>query len=657
MDTRDPTKPPRPPRGAGGAKGEGETPAPGGPRGGVLLAIFLVLLAFGVAQIFFAEPPSRSIRYDQFISYLDEGRIDWVVLGPDAIQGSFKEGKVPQAHGSGDHQHEDAHGRLFQTPRVDDSSLVSKLEAAHVAFRGQPTSPWAESWPTLLYIGMTILLMIFLWRGMFRRMAGQAGGVLSFGKSRGKIMQEADVSVTFADVAGADEAKQELQEIIEFLKRPEKFRRIGARIPKGVLLVGPPGTGKTLMARAVAGEAGVPFISISGSEFVEMFVGVGAARVRDLFEQAAKTAPCIVFIDELDALGRSRGAGPVMGANEERETTLNQLLVEMDGFEPLEAVILMAATNRPEVLDPALLRPGRFDRQVLVDRPDRKGREDILRVHVRGVKLADDVNLETLAQRTPGFAGADLSNLVNEAALLAARHDAQAVTMKDFSNAIDRVVAGLEKKNRLMDDEERRRIAYHEVGHALCSHLSGSDERVHKISIVPRGIAALGYTMQLPDQEKYLMTEAQIRVRLRGLLGGRASEEVVFGESSTGAQNDLLKATEIARAMVTEYGMSERLGPVHLSRERRPVFLGERQSSGMGGSYGDAVANAIDAEVHRIVASALDEAKKLLAENRDSLDTITHRLLEAEQLEGDELEQALAKALELHTARHREAAE
>ena len=651
MNGRTPGTPaPPPPEGTKGAGGS----QMGAPRGGVVLVILLALLAFGVTQVLFARPAASPIRYDELKRYVREGRVDWVVLSDDEIRGAFEEGKVPS------HVQEEGRAtaeRSFVTPRVEDEALVDELERAGVAYRGEPSSAWAESWPTLIYIAMTIFLMVFLWRGMFRRMAGQAGGVLSFGKSRGKVIQEADVHVTFADVAGADEAKQELQEIIEFLKRPEKFRRIGARIPKGVLLVGPPGTGKTLMARAVAGEAGVPFISISGSEFVEMFVGVGAARVRDLFEQALKAAPCIVFIDELDALGRSRGQGAIMGANEERETTLNQLLVEMDGFEPREAVILMAATNRPEVLDPALLRPGRFDRQVLVDRPDRKGREQILRVHVRPVKLAEDVDLETLAKRTPGFAGADLANLVNEAALLAARRDAGEVGMRDFSAAIDRVVAGLEKKNRLMDDEERKRIAYHEVGHALVSHLSGSDERVHKISIVPRGIAALGYTMQLPDQEKYLMTEGQIRVRLRGLLGGRASEEVVFGEGSTGAQNDLLKATEVARAMVTEYGMSDRLGPVHLSRERRPVFLGEKPTPSLTPTYGESVADQIDAEVRRIVARALEEAKQLLTEGREALEAMTKRLLENEQLEGSELDALLAKALEAHRARRQEAAE
>jgi cell division protease FtsH len=639
---------PGPNRGKPGRRGGSDTPPqPGPPRGGILLLLFAVMLAFGLAQIFFTQPAAERIRYDQFERYLNEGRIDWVRIGEQEIRGAFHEDQIPEREEAG---REGPRNERFVTGRIgrDTEELQRMLREANVAYSSEPRSPWAESWPTFLYIGMTVLLMIFLWRMMFRRMGGGAGGVLSFGKSRGKVIQESDVDVTFDHVAGADEAKEELREIIEFLQRPDKFRRIGAKIPKGVLLVGPPGTGKTLMARAVAGEAGVPFISISGSEFVEMFVGVGAARVRDLFEQANKSAPCIVFIDELDALGRSRGGAQMMGSNEERETTLNQLLVEMDGFDPRDAVIIMAATNRPEVLDPALLRPGRFDRQVLVDRPDRHGREAILRVHVKGVKLAEDVDLETLAKRTPGFAGADLANLVNEAALLAARRDAPAVTMKDFSAAIDRVVAGLEKKNRLMDDEERERIAYHEVGHALCSVLSGSDERVHKISIVPRGVAALGYTMQLPDQEKYLMTESQIRVRLRGLLGGRAAEEVVFGEPSTGAQNDLQKATEIARAMVTEYGMSERLGPVHLSRERRPVFLGDGSALGAG-EHGDEVADAIDAEVRSIVARALQESKALLGANRDALETITRRLLEEEQLEGDALESLLEDAKRAYT--------
>ncbi|MGF1466323.1 MAG: ATP-dependent zinc metalloprotease FtsH [Sandaracinaceae bacterium] len=620
-----------------------------------MLVLLLLGLGVGLLQIFLASGPTDAIRYDEFLTFLDEGRVSRVEVSPTEIRGEYKEDRIPapdRPEGMPEGEEPPPRPQTFTTPRggLIDEALVQRLNEEGVEFVGRAPSAWETSWPTFLYLGLLVLMMLWLWRGLFRRMSSSAGGVLSFGKSRGKVIPESSVSVRFDDVAGADEAKQELQEIIEFLQRPEKFRRIGARIPKGVLLVGPPGTGKTLMARAVAGEAGVPFISISGSEFVEMFVGVGAARVRDLFEQAAKTAPCIVFIDELDALGRSRGNTGIAGTNEERESTLNQLLVEMDGFEPHEAVIIMAATNRPEVLDPALLRPGRFDRQVLVDRPDRTGREAILRVHTRTVSISEDVDLTELAKRTPGFAGADLANLVNEAALLAARRDAEAVAMRDFSAAIDRVIAGLEKKNRLMSDDERKRIAYHEVGHALASHLSRSDERVHKISIVPRGMAALGYTMQLPDQEKYLMTEPAIRTRLRGLLGGRAAEEVVFGDPSTGASNDLQKATEIARAMVTEYGMSEVLGPVHLSRERRPVFLGDRMG-GTTGNFGDDVADAIDREIKSIVETALREAKDLLASNREALETIVDRLVERETLEGSELEGLLADALAASDAR------
>ena len=625
--------------------------APRAPRWGVLVLAIVAMIGLALAQVFFSSPPTDPIRYDEFKRFLREDRVEWVALTPSEVRGAYREGRVPPPARVPDAP-QSAQPRerppQFATPRLEDPHLVEELEDAGVAFRGQPGSAWSESWPTFLYIGLTVLLMIFLWRGMFRRMAGQAGGVLAFGKSRGKVIPESSVSVTFDDVAGADEAKQELQEIIEFLKKPEKFRRIGAQIPTGVLLVGPPGTGKTLMARAVAGEAGVPFISISGSEFVEMFVGVGAARVRDLFEQAARTAPCIVFIDELDALGRSRAGGQMLGSNEERESTLNQLLVEMDGFEPREAVIIMAATNRPEILDSALLRPGRFDRQVLIDRPDRKGREAILRVHVRGVRIQPEVDLEELAKRTPGFAGADLANLVNEAALLAARRDAEEVAMKDFSSAIDRVVAGLEKKNRIMTDEERKRIAYHEVGHALVGTLSGSGDRVHKISIVPRGMAALGYTMQLPDQERYVMTEGDITARLCALLGGRAAEEVVFGDASTGAQNDIEKATDIARAMVTEYGMSEPIGPVRVSRERRPIFLGDRALPELGSASGERLANLVDEEVRRIVQAALDGAKRILTERRESLEEITRALLENEMLEGDRLEALLARAVEAH---------
>jgi cell division protease FtsH len=469
--------------------------------------------------------------------------------------------------------------------------------------------------------------------------------VLAFGKSRGKVWEERDVHVSFADVAGVDEAKEELVEIIDFLKSPGKYRAIGARIPKGVLLVGPPGTGKTLLARAVAGEAKVPFISINGSEFVEMFVGVGAARVRDLFVQAEKAAPCIVFIDELDAIGRSRGgAAQGHGGNEEREQTLNQLLVEMDGLEPKRAVIIMSATNRPEVLDLALLRPGRFDRQIVVDRPDLEGRVQILRVHTRGVLLEPDVDIAVVAARTPGFAGADLANLVNEAALLAARRGRGAVSMHEISDAIDRVVAGLQKKSRLITEHERRRVAFHEAGHALASVLAGSEERVHKISIIPRGMAALGFTMQMPTRDRYIVTESELHTKLIGLLGGRAAEEIVFGEASTGAKNDLQNATEIARAMVTEYGMSEAVGLVSVAQDA-PLFLPGLAGMPRGGrNVGEHLGDTVDSEVRSIVDAAYRGARALLEENRPALDQLAERLIEVEQLEGEELERLLEEA-------------
>ncbi len=612
-----------------------EPPDRGG-RGRTLLWVFAILAVAGGMSLLATQtagPAAGRIRYDELRTFIEEDRVEHVVLGDREIRGSFREDRVPDAEG------DRPRDRRFVLDRVEDPELVETLEAHDVRFEGEHVSPWGESWPTLLSVGLTILMVFFLWRMLAAR--GGPTGALAFGKSRGKVLQEADVDVTFDDVAGADEAKEELREVIELLRKPEKFRRLGAKIPKGVLLVGPPGTGKTLLARAVAGEAGVPFISINGSEFVEMFVGVGAARVRDLFEQAERAAPCIVFIDELDALGRSRTGGGFAG-NEERESTLNQLLVEMDGFAPHRAVILMAATNRPEVLDPALLRAGRFDRQILVDRPDRLGREAILRVHTRTVRLAEDVDLEVVARRTPGFAGADLANLVNEGALLAAREDADAVTMAHLSAALDRVVAGLAKKNRLIDEVERERVAYHEVGHAICAHLAGTGERVHKISIVPRGLGALGFTMNLPDREKQMLTKGELLSRLRGLLGGRAAEEVIYGEPSTGAQNDLQKATAIARAMITEYGMSDTLGPVYLSDDSRPVFLGGPAASGGPRSHGDAVGDRIDAEVRELVSRALGDARRMLEEQRPILERITRRLLEAEQLEGEELAELLA---------------
>ena len=458
---------------------------------------------------------------------------------------------------------------------------------------------------------------------------------MSFARSRAKIYAaEDDVKVKFVDVAGVDEAEDELREIVEFLKNPKKYTSIGGRIPKGVLLVGPPGTGKTLLARAVAGEANVPFFSLSGSEFVEMFVGVGAARVRDLFNQAANKAPCIVFIDELDALGKVRIQSP-MGSHEEREQTLNQLLAEMDGFDARKGVIIMGATNRPEVLDPALMRPGRFDRQVLVDKPDVRGREEILKIHVKHVKTAEGVDLKVIAARTAGFAGADLANLVNEAALLAARHDKTSVEMKDFDEAIDRVIAGLEKK-RVMSDKERRIVAYHESGHAIVATVLPGLDPVHKISIVQRGFGALGYTMQLPLEDKYLMTKSDLLSQLSVLLGGRSAEEIAFNEISTGAQNDLMRATDIARAMVTEFGMSDALGVVNYDGHRQPAFI-ENPFARERGNYAEETALQIDTEIKRILTAAHERARQILRDYRETLDRLSERLLEKEVIEADEL--------------------
>jgi cell division protease FtsH len=465
-------------------------------------------------------------------------------------------------------------------------------------------------------------------------MSGAEGGVMSFARSKHRVFAEDDVKTSFADVAGVDEAEQELKEIVEFLKNPRKYTALGGRIPKGVLLVGPPGTGKTLLARAVAGEAKVPFFSLSGSEFVEMFVGVGAARVRDLFAQAEQKAPCIIFIDELDALGRARVQSPI-GSHEEREQTLNQLLAEMDGFDSRKAIIIMAATNRPEVLDPALLRPGRFDRQVLVDKPDVKGREEVLRIHTKQVKLASNVDLKVVAARTAGFAGADLANLVNEAALLAARKDKSAVEMSDFEEAIDRLIAGLEKK-RVMSTKEREIVAYHESGHALVATLTPGMDPVHKISIVQRGFGALGYTMQLPLEDRYLMQRRDLLNQLAVLLGGRTAEEIALGEISTGAQNDLQRATDIARAMVTEWGMSDALGAINYDGHKRNKFL-DISIGPERGAYAEDTARLIDTEVKRIMTDAHATARRILTEHRNDLETVTRRLLELEVMEGDDL--------------------
>ncbi len=581
-----------------------------------LLGFFLLL---AVVQAYLFMPAGRTISYSEFKGLLAQDKVGEVTISDQAIRGQLK--------GTGG----DEKSRAFVTTRVEDPKLVEELGQHSVKYTGELATRWL---PDLLGWILPLLLIVGLSSFFFKRMSGGEGGVMSFARSRGKIYAEDDVKVTFTDVAGVDEAVDELKEIVEFLQTPKKYTQLGGRIPKGVLLVGPPGTGKTLLARAVAGEAHVPFFSLSGSEFVEMFVGVGAARVRDLFQQAEGKAPCIVFIDELDALGKVRQQSP-LGGHEEREQTLNQLLAEMDGFDSRKGVIIMGATNRPEVLDPALLRPGRFDRQVLVDKPDVRGREAILKIHARGVKTAPEVDLKVLAARTAGFAGADLANLVNEGALLAARKNKPNVEMRDFEEAIDRSIAGLEKK-RVMSDREREIIAYHESGHAIVATVVPGLDPVHKISIVQRGFGALGYTMQLPLEDRYLMTRTDLHSQLAVLLGGRTAEEIALGEISTGAQNDLQRASDIARAMVTEFGMSESLGAVSFDAHARNRFL-EVSLGGERGNYAEDTAREIDTEVRRIVNAAHERARTLLAGHRDTLDRVARRLLEKEVIEGEEL--------------------
>src|SRR3954447_15936154 len=584
-----------------------------------VLAVFL-LLALGQA-FYFSMAGGETISYSEFKQRVREGAVQEVVVSEDRVRGTMKGGP------KGTHP--------FVAVRIEDPKLLEDLEKAGVKFTGEATNKWLAE-----IVGwiIPIIFLVALWSFFFRRMGGAEGGVMSFARSRAKIYADDDVKVRFGDVAGVDEAEDELREIVEFLQNPKKYTTLGGRIPKGVLLVGPPGTGKTLLARAVAGEAKVPFFSLSGSEFVEMFVGVGAARVRDLFQQAEAKAPCIVFIDELDALGKVRVQSP-MGSHEEREQTLNQLLAEMDGFDSRKAVIIMGATNRPEVLDPALLRPGRFDRQVLVDKPDINGREQVLRIHTRNVKTSPEVDLRVIAGRTAGFAGADLANLVNEAALLAARKDKTAVDMRDFDEAIDRLIAGLEKK-RVMNTKEREIVAYHESGHAIvASSLPGLDP-VHKISIVQRGFGALGYTMQLPFEDRYLMTRTDLLNQLAVLLAGRSAEEIALGEISTGAQNDLQRATDIARAMVTEFGMSDSVGAIYYDCNKRARFL-DIPIPQERGLYAEETAQKIDEEIKRILTEAHGRARRLLSENRDKLEVVTRRLLQVEVMEGDELRRLL----------------
>jgi cell division protease FtsH len=600
--------------------GERRSLLPGRPGGAVWYILGLLFL-LALAQAWFMAPAGQQIPYSEFKQAVRSGQVAEVFVGDQSIRGTYKR----DTNG----------GRNFGVTRIEDPMLIEDLEAASVKYTGETVSRWL---PEILGWVVPLLLLFAVWSFFFRRMSGAEGGVMSFARSKHRVFSEDDVKVSFADVAGVDEAEQELKEIVEFLKTPKKYTTLGGHIPKGVLLVGPPGTGKTLLARAVAGEAKVPFFSLSGSEFVEMFVGVGAARVRDLFSQAEAKAPCIIFIDELDALGRARVQSP-MGSHEEREQTLNQLLAEMDGFDSHKAIIIMGATNRPEVLDPALLRPGRFDRQVLVDKPDVKGREEVLRIHTKNVKLAANVDLRIVAARTTGFAGADLANLVNEAALLAARKDKTAVEPSDFDEAIDRLIAGLEKK-RVMSSKEREIVAYHESGHAIVATSIPGMDPVHKISIVQRGFGALGYTMQLPLEDRYLLQRKDLLNQLAVLLGGRTAEEIALGEISTGAQNDLLRATDIARAMVTEWGMSDALGAINYDGHKRSTFL-EMQMGPERGAYAEDTGRLIDSEVKRIMTDAHDEARAILTSKREFLETVTRRLLEVEVMEGDQLRQLM----------------
>jgi cell division protease FtsH len=596
-----------------------------GPRGlsatWIGIALFGLLLVLNVVTTTMRQ--GTVLQYSAFKSLLAQGQVTDAVLDAEYVRGTYQSG--------------DGKPVAFTAIRVDDPKLVEELTAHKVRFEGELPSTFAE----VVRWVLPFLLILAVMSLFVRRMGGAEGGIMSFARSRAKIYAEDDVKVKFSDVAGVDEAEEELREIVEFLKNPKKYTTLGGKIPKGVLLVGPPGTGKTLLARAVAGEARVPYFSLSGSEFVEMFVGVGAARVRDLFRQAETKAPSIVFIDELDAVGKVRIQSP-MGGHEEREQTLNQLLAEMDGFDSKKGVIIMAATNRPEVLDPALLRPGRFDRQVLVDKPDVKGREAILRIHVRAVKLAPEVDLQVIAARTAGFAGADLANLVNEATLLAARHDKLAVDRHDFEAAVDRIIAGLEKK-RVMSVRERRIVAYHESGHAIVATVLPNTDPVHKVSIVQRGFGALGYTMQLPIEDRYLMSQTDLSNRLAVLLGGRTAERLVFGEVSTGAQNDLVRATDIARSMVTEFGMSDAIGPVNHEGHKRNTFM-DMPGYSERGPYAEDTAKLIDAEVKRFVTAAEVEAQRILSDHRAVLDRLSDELLEKEVIDGDALRAMLSDA-------------
>jgi cell division protease FtsH len=599
----------------------------------------LTLLGLLLIQSVFFAPQSETLSYRDFKTLLKAGKVVDLLVGERTITGRLTTdglaGLLPtekiealQKLGQGEHR--------FRTVKLDDPTLIPDLEAAGVQFQGQIESHWVG---TLLSWVVPTLLFLAIWGFLMRRM-GPASGLMTIGKSKAKVYMEKSTGVTFDDVAGIDEARAELMEIVDFLKQPERYRRLGGKIPKGVLLVGAPGTGKTLLAKAVAGEAGVPFFSLSGADFVEMFVGVGAARVRDLFAQAQATAPSIIFIDELDALGKARGVSPMMGGHDEREQTLNQLLAEMDGFDTQKGVMLLAATNRPEILDPALLRPGRFDRQVVIDRPDLKGRSKILQVHTRQVTLAPDVDLEQIAARTPGFVGADLANLVNEAALRAAREGKDAVAMVDFEEAMDRVVAGLEHKSRVISPKEKEIVAYHEAGHALVAESRAHADRVAKISIIPRGVAALGYTQQQPTEDRYLMTRAELLDRLDVLLGGRTAEEIVLGDISTGAQDDLQRATDLVRHMITRYGMSDVLGLATFEAPRQALFL--QVPTGAPREYSEDTARVIDTEIQQFLEAAHTRVRTTLTAKRAVLESLARLLITQEVVDRQALDRLLA---------------
>jgi len=581
---------------------------------GVLIGLAVYILHLTIAQ---AKEASH-IPFSRFVNDVKAGRVESVTIRKgEFIEGVYKDG-----------------GRFRTNAPDDEGYLIGLLSDYGVRYDIRPTTS-KELWATLLLSLLTFgAIIAFFWLITMRQTHMSSNQAFSFSQAKVKRFLEGRPKVTFNDVAGVEEAKEELKEVVEFLKDPERFRRLGARIPKGVLLLGPPGCGKTLLARAVAGEAGVPFFFISGSEFVEMFVGVGAARVRSLFEQAKQHKPCIVFIDELDAVGRQRGAG-LGGGHDEREQTLNELLVQMDGFDPNEGIIVIAATNRPDILDPALLRPGRFDRRIVVDPPDLRGRHEILKIHTRNKPLDEDVDLELLAKRTPGFTGADLANLVNEAAILAARKKKERISMRDFEEALDKVLAGPERRSRVISEREKRFVAYHEAGHALAAKLLPHADKVHKVTIMPRGMS-LGQTMQLPTEDRYIMTKSELLDRITVLLAGRAAEEMALGEVTTGAQNDLEEATELARKMVCDFGMSEEIGPVQLGKKRGPIFLGRDLVEER--DYSEEVANAIDREVRRIIGQCYERARRLLSGNREVLERIVSELMERETLDSEELD-------------------